>query len=216
MIEWCLQEHSVGAFCRSMRRRFHKGDSHCSVGRLFFVHYSFARRSFATFLYLRPMTTCDTEHNSKLFRQPEQQTNRINPKITRTAPRTIMRIPANTVCICRVFPFLRCICGTGCSRISVCGRQSFCDVGHADGSSAIHCVVCCLFGSLAIPIPFYHKGIDRLLTCRLTFPVVLALMLFLMFGFLTPYFMNTPPFPIKSTFCKLSSREEVEQNENRY
>ena len=40
MIEWCLQEHSVGAFCRSMRRRFHKGDSRCSVGRLFFIAVS--------------------------------------------------------------------------------------------------------------------------------------------------------------------------------
>lgn len=46
MIEWCLQEHSVSAFCSSMRRRFHKGDSCCSTGRLFCYD----------FLYFRPMT----------------------------------------------------------------------------------------------------------------------------------------------------------------
>ena len=94
MIEWCLQEHSVGAFCRSMRRRFHKGDARCSGGRLFFVvHYSFARRSFTTFLYLRPMTTHATPTTTAIIPATGTASNRINPKSARTAPRTIMRIP---------------------------------------------------------------------------------------------------------------------------
>ena len=65
MIEWCLQEHSVGAFCRSMRRRFHKGDSRCSVGRLFCCALFICTAFFCDFSILATNdNTCDTDHNS--------------------------------------------------------------------------------------------------------------------------------------------------------
>ena len=65
MIEWCLQEHSVGAFCRSMRRRFHKGDSHCSVGRLFYCALFICTAFFCDFsILVTDDNTCDTERNS--------------------------------------------------------------------------------------------------------------------------------------------------------
>ena len=66
MIEWCLQEHSVGAFCRSMRRRFHKGDSHCSVGRLFYCALFICTAFFCDFSILATDdNTCDTDHKEK-------------------------------------------------------------------------------------------------------------------------------------------------------